>query len=457
MASTSKGSARNNPALALLVLTLLLVSGSAWAKKRVVILDFVGPQAAKATRAVEDAVSSQYDLVPASDYVQAQKRLKIKKVTDENVARIASEIQVDAVVAGKVAKRGKGWTLQVTVREGKSGETVDTLRIGLAGARFDARAEKEIGAELLPSLDKVVPLVVAVGKDPMAQEEEIGIGAEETAATSTPERESDARDSGTVATSTQERLYRDSRGGISAGVLGFHRELTFDHNLPMNLAPPNYSVPLVAAMVVDGEVYPLAFGGRAGVVSQIGVSFSLSHTLTMNSEKAGKKYPTTQSHWDVGLRYRWNIGDRPTQPTLYLGVGYGQEAFVIDTSGDNIDLPDVTTSYLDLGASARIPLARPHLALSVGGHYLRILSSGDISASDHYGGGSVLGLVVDLGLEYRLLGHYSLRIGGQFQRVAYAFDGSGAETTGRDTDAEQDVNGAVEQYLSGIATVGYLF
>jgi hypothetical protein len=437
---------------------VLLASSTAWGKPRVVILDFVGPQAAKATRAVEDAISKEVDLVPASDYVQAQKRLRIKKVTGENVARIAGEIQVDAVVSGKVAKKGKGLTLQLTVREGKSGETVDTLRVGLTSARLDAQAEEEIRAELLPSLAKIAPLSAPAAEDPVAKEDPSGKGPGEAEGAASSASEATAQ--GTYsAEELEERLYRDARGGISAGVLAFYRGLTFDHDLSAAEKPPNYSVPFIGAMLVDGEVYPLALSGMTGAASGIGVSFSLSRTLVMESsvENTDRTYSTTMSQWDVGLRYRWNFGSQPTQPTLNLGVSYGQQAFEIDTDGDVIDLPNVTTSYVDVGAGMRFPLGQPHLALSASGHYLQVLSSGDLSAADSYGGESVLGFLVDAGIEYRILRQYSLRVGGRFQRIAHTFDGSGAETTGRDADADQDVTGAVETYASGYATVGYLF
>src|SRR6266511_699690 len=84
----------------LAALGLLLVASSAWAKKRVVVLDFTGPQSGKAEAAVVSAVKKKHTIVSSSQYAKAKKRLKAKKQTNKNVAKIAAEIQVDAVVSG---------------------------------------------------------------------------------------------------------------------------------------------------------------------------------------------------------------------------------------------------------------------------------------------------------------------------------------------------------------------
>ena len=49
-----------------------------------------------------------------------------------------------------------------------------------------------------------------------------------------------------------------------------------------------------------------------------------------------------------------------------------------------------------------------------------------------------------------------LRAGVHYTRIAYDFDGSGADTN-RDGMDDQDVGGAVDAYFGFYATFGYLF
>src|SRR5262245_155786 len=102
-----RDSARNSSRLAvawLLALCVLLAGQTAFAKKRVVVLNFTGPQGAKASAAVAGVIKKRHTVVSSAQYTKAEKRLKAKKQTDKNVAKVAAEIQVDAVVTGVVKK-----------------------------------------------------------------------------------------------------------------------------------------------------------------------------------------------------------------------------------------------------------------------------------------------------------------------------------------------------------------
>src|SRR5690606_41760216 len=60
------------------------------------------------------------------------------------------------------------------------------------------------------------------------------------------------------------------------------------------------------------------------------------------------------------LLYRHNFGDGPRGLSLGLSVGYSRLSFVIDKAaapeGVIVDVPNVVYSYLDPGASVRIPV-----------------------------------------------------------------------------------------------------
>lgn len=133
------------------------------AKKRVVVLGFSGPQAGKAEVAVGGVVARKYTLVSAGQYSKAQKKLRLKKPSNANVARIANEIQVDAIVAGSVKRKGARWSLVLVVREGATGNSIGTIKITLRSPRIDAKAKQDIIAQLLPAIGRTADVAGSGG------------------------------------------------------------------------------------------------------------------------------------------------------------------------------------------------------------------------------------------------------------------------------------------------------
>jgi hypothetical protein len=50
-----------------------------------------------------------------------------------------------------------------------------------------------------------------------------------------------------------------------------------------------------------------------------------------------------------------------------------------------------------------------------------------------------------------------LHLGVRYVRMAYDFNGAGGALVDRDGDGDDDVGGALDVYLGGYATLGYLF
>jgi hypothetical protein len=153
--SRSNGFAKSSVAfLAALVLLVLTAHVAEAAKKRVVVLGFSGPQASGAEATVGTVVASKNTLVSAAQYTKSQQRLRLKAPTNANVARIAADLQVDAIVAGMVQRKGAHWALTLIVREGLSGGAIATLNVPLRSPRIDVKAKQDITAQLLPAIAK---------------------------------------------------------------------------------------------------------------------------------------------------------------------------------------------------------------------------------------------------------------------------------------------------------------
>lgn len=259
---------------------------------------------------------------------------------------------------------------------------------------------------------------------------------------------------------------------ISAGLSVVQRKLSFTVASDLgNQAPRGYNGTPVAGAYVTGELYPKAFNAtNRGVSRDIGASFMIDRVLKIESRL---KYqdamgadqtavlPTEQQRWGVGIVFRHNFGHKPTKPTIKLSVRYNKGKFVIDKTaaptGVPVDIPNMDYTYLDPGLLFRYPLSAK-LAVQIDGRFLLVTDTGEMQQADQYGGASVTGYDVDAAAEYKMDAHLFFRLGFHTAGIAYDFKGTGTETTNRDGDpTDQDVFGAMDRYLGGYLTAGYLF
>ncbi|HLU68611.1 MAG TPA: hypothetical protein VKZ63_20160 [Kofleriaceae bacterium] len=250
---------------------------------------------------------------------------------------------------------------------------------------------------------------------------------------------------------------------INAGASFVGRVLSFRYAGDEADRPLGYRGNPVPGVLVEGEVYPMAFGGDRGVLANIGVGFVADRVIRLNSavdDGMGgvATLGTRHSRYGASLLYRHNFGDGPRGLSLGLSVGYSRLSFVIDKAaapeGVIVDVPNVVYSYLDPGASVRIPVG-PLTAL-IEGKFLAVLGTGEIQQPEQYGAATVTGLDVDAGLEYRIGEHFLARAGARLMYLGFAFKGTGT-LADRDQNGEVDVGGASDRYLGGYVTAGYAF
>jgi hypothetical protein len=141
----------------------------AWAKKRVVLLKFEGLGSDSMQDAVADVLQRENTIVSDSAFRRSQKRLGVRKLSEIGYARVAADVQADAIVTGTLARAGRRWRLALVVREGRSGEMTATLVVQLRSAVPDEAAKNEIAAQVLPVIQNTVPIGgedVDEGSDP---------------------------------------------------------------------------------------------------------------------------------------------------------------------------------------------------------------------------------------------------------------------------------------------------
>src|SRR5688572_1520682 len=141
-----------------LVFLLLVLAGAseASAQKRVVVFPFDGRGAADAEDEVVDVVKRDATLVSQSALSRARKRLGVRSINESGIARLSAELQADAFIEGALERRRRGgYTLLLTIHEGKTGAVTDTLAISMRSSRLDSDSKAELAEKLVPALAKI--------------------------------------------------------------------------------------------------------------------------------------------------------------------------------------------------------------------------------------------------------------------------------------------------------------
>ena len=511
----SRAVVRRAAGLAVLLLVLGGATGAAEAKKRLVVLDFKGPRAAKTQRAVVKLLKPSATVVSGKAFLRAAREVDGYSPDASGVSKVALRLKAHGVLTGKVQKRGSRYKLTVQLLEGKSGEVVGGAivvalkrgRIDSAGRRKLAREIRAAMAELpepvadepepvagLPELPELPPS--ETGRPPETGKPTPASGAAGTArptpkvvaapkrrparaTTGKPSRgrriaSADVRAGGGGGGEEETAIAREAaepeadprdRGiDLVVGASFVARKLSFDYSdaLAGPQQPQGYDGALVPGVFADAEVYPVTLVDGGGFARGFGVSAMIDKVLLIKSklENGGDDaLPTSQTRWGVGLVYRWNFGSRATSPSLVVGARYNKLSFAIDESGAPdpaaIQIPDVSYTYVDPGLRFRLPVGE-RLAFRLEGHYLVVLDAGQIQEPQRYGEAGVIAFDADAGAELAITSNIVARVGGRFTQYGLSFNGDGDQTDPTE-DGTQDVDSATDRYLGFYATAGVVF
>ena len=160
------------------------------------------------------------------------------------------------------------------------------------------------------------------------------------------------------------------------------------------------------ALGLRADLYPLA-PFDVGPLAGLGLELSYWRALGLESQPptGGDPQETTLDELLVGLRYRWNILERPLGPELRFGLDYGRMAFTIhDDPTTYVPLPDVGYELLRLQlldlTQPLVQKERFRLVARFDFDYRLVFSAGEIESQDSrgYGTSSTGGLGVAGGL-----------------------------------------------------------
>lgn len=234
---------------------------------------------------------------------------------------------------------------------------------------------------------------------------------------------------------------------------------SFDFSDPADPNTANYrSGGVVPALLVQAGLYPFARFGK-GFFSNLGVVGHYLRAVGLRSKQPGftDDAPTSLDQLELGIRYRWNILDRPSSPVLKVGLSYGMQNFGIEwtnTTPEKAPLPNLGYMYLKLAlGSLDLPFYSGS-AFTIGGNasfdYMHVFNAGDIERPDEAGYGKSTTGGIDLGLgAYASYGAFFARVTGFYRRYFFNFDRSCVANN----SGCKDAYGAVDAYL-GVSAVG---
>jgi hypothetical protein len=250
---------------------------------------------------------------------------------------------------------------------------------------------------------------------------------------------------------------------VDMGVSVLQRKLSFNSR-SFEQAPKGYTNGAVPGGRLEAELYPFAFGNPTSAAAGLGIAGEFDQTFALNLQSTaqpGTKFPATERHYSVGLRYRIAFGSKATSPSLTIGAGYARHTFKVNRTalmmGNVIDLPDVDYKGYDPGLLFRIPLGGS-VALLFGGRALLVTTTGSIQTPGQYGQAKVTAGSGMFGLDFVFGNRYALRIAAEAAQMGFAFTGGAEMTNNRDGEpATKDVGGASDRYIGGAATFGVLY
>jgi hypothetical protein len=395
----------------------------------------------------------------AKEAREARRQVALEK---KRKAREAREARKKAAAEKKRKAQEERLARRRAAQERRRAAREERERKRRAAARGGGRSDEE-DLDDLDEEDLEEEDLDDLEEDDLEEEEELD-DREIVTASAEDDKEDGGKGSGGSATaSVASKSAASSEGAGDAMVanagLGFtSRNLTFDASSAMN-QPIDYAGGFAPSAFVDFELYPMAFGGGSGLLSNIGIDARFEQALILESTvdpdggDAGNAFnvDTTFRRYGVGLRYRHMLGSL----TVAARVGYGSSTFELDKpEGMEVDIPNVAYTFADPGLGLVYSMGK----LAFGAHvrFLAILGTGEIQELEQYGQAKILAFDGDIGADYALTSSIGLRLGARLAQLQFTFAGNGA-LNDRDGDGEQDVAGATDRYLGGYLTGFYRF
>ena len=198
------------------------------------------------------------------------------------------------------------------------------------------------------------------------------------------------------------------------------------------------NLPLVPAPGLALEYFPAKFAGVFG---------GFNYGIAGSKDQGGSVYKTSVYSWLIGGKGRIGLGSMDIEPS----IAYGSNVFKVEdfaTGANGIQVAGVDYRHIRAGGGISLPVSFGRF--QAGGHYLHILSAGDILKPDKYFAGNAVGGEVFAGaiIPLSFMKNLDFRPSLDFRRIAFAFTPGGQTAT-------RLAGGAVDQYIGLNLGIGY--
>lgn len=380
-----------------LALALLLDASVGAAQGRLAVDAVRGPRGGRArSLLVESLEEAGWIVVPERELDEVRDRLGLSRPSDEEWVSIARELDVVAILDGRVSRARRSWRLTVRVRsgadgailgdEGWGGRTASAIEgVRRSGAErlapLLARARAPAPLRAVPRAEETPWYAGGVEGGPAPEGEE-----EEAAPPSTNERHDSFRLSATGGTlfrsfAATAEVYRARRDeGVTTG------ETLEEQRAYQSSGIGHFELGL------EGEFYPGALGDQPfpylGVLASFRNSVGLGASACRYGLSACERVSiaTNQTDVQVGARARYRFGPSRRDFEGMIEVLYGYSSFTFDTGAlqqidRNAIIPPLEYQYVSLGGGFRYGLVPDYLSVALRADYRAGISVGAAARS----------------------------------------------------------------------------
>lgn len=451
-----------------LALAVLTVSPAGYAQDRVAVLGFSGPQGPAARAAVLRALRQDYEVIDVREWQRAAQKLGARGNAPRNLAKVAEELGVKAIITGGVNRVGRQFSLSVVVRDGADGSSIGRESRSMRSAAHAGGVGTALGRRVA-ELVRDARGAGRGGRRPRPEPEraaEPEYEEEEPEYEEEPERE----DYSEIESERPPVFNRDDEGGgrevrqaddaepIAGGGRGRGRERArpaeaepergssreqrepgrssphgwLEFGLEINGASRTFYVPIDQVIDTSGRdearfessVFPeigvrLSFypGGifTDNWAAGIGVEGSFHHHLFLRvlNRRRNEEVQSEEYSFTVGINYRIALGGADRGLTLWPRIGFGRFSFFLGDEGNDI-VPPFVYDHIFLGINAYIPLATRYVGIDLGADYLAVLGIGEHATRAYNASGQLPtthGFQIQLGLSGQIVAGLRWRLG----------------------------------------------
>lgn len=156
-------------------------------RPQVVVLDIEGA-GERVQKRIAELTERRFDVIAADDYWDAARRLKAKKLTRHNIAKVATELGAVAVVHGKATGKKRRQVVTIYVRAAESGKLLERYRITVKNGVVAKKGKRQLERKLLARV-KGPPAAEPAGEEAGEEETAAASGDKATAAAKPEEEE----------------------------------------------------------------------------------------------------------------------------------------------------------------------------------------------------------------------------------------------------------------------------